>query len=69
MSTHTGDDRPLITHDLKLTQQDLQRRIEWVDSEITQLSTSMGVSERLKALRNIHAQLIAQQTLITVMGK
>jgi len=69
MSADTGDDRPLISHNLKLSHQDLQRRIDWVDSEIAQLSTSMGVSERLKALRNIHAQLIAQQTLIIAMGK
>ncbi len=68
MNTDPGDDRPLITHDFKLSQQDLQRRIEWVHSEITQLSTSMGVSERLRALRSIHAQLIAQQTLMTAMG-
>ncbi|TXH36418.1 MAG: hypothetical protein E6Q94_03140 [Burkholderiaceae bacterium] len=69
MSTDPGDDRPLITHDFKFSQQDIQQRIDWVDSEITQLSTSVGVSERLRALRSIHAQLIAQQTLITAMGK
>lgn len=69
MSNPESDERPLITNDFKLSHHDLQKRIDWVGSEIAQLSTNMGVTERLKALRHIHSQLIAQQALMLAMSK
>lgn len=64
-----SDDLPLVPNHTKLTLQEIKVRLDWVNTELTQLSTSAGVSERLHALRHFQSQLAAQHALMIAMGK
>ena len=56
----------LVPSVMTLTLEDMK---DWIQSEIDQLSSRQGVSERLQALRYTQSQLIAARELSLIMAK
>lgn len=59
----------LVPSVMTLTLEDMKARLDWIQSEIDQLSSRQGVSERLQALRYTQSQLIAARELALIMAK
>ncbi len=57
----------MIPNALMLEIKELRERLAWIESEITQLSHSNGVSERIQGLKYARAQLIATLSIRKVM--
>lgn len=54
---------------MSLSQEDLKIRLDWIELEISQLSSLNGVTERLRALRYSQSRLLATQALTSIMYK
>jgi len=48
---------------------ELASRLDWIDSEIAQLSNKKGVADRIQGLRYSRAQLLATQAIFGVMAR
>jgi flagellar biosynthesis/type III secretory pathway chaperone len=59
----------MIPNALLLEKKELEERLQWIDSEITQLSNSKGVGERIQGLKYARAQLIATLDIRKIMYK
>lgn len=59
----------LVPKIMSLTQDEMKLRMDWIESEISQLSTRHGVSERIQALLYTKAQLLAAQKISIIMAK
>lgn len=69
-TSHHDDGMPLLPRPgAKIGAAALSRRIDWVDSELEQLSTPAGVMERIEALRFIQSQLMAARAVLLAREK
>lgn len=59
----------MIPNALLLDKRELKERLDWIDSEITQLSNAKGVGERIQGLKYARAQLIATLDIRKIMYK
>lgn len=59
----------MIPNALFLDKKELEERLAWIESEITQLSNSKGVAERIQGLQYARAQLIATLCIRKIMYK
>lgn len=58
----------LIPKIMDLPLAELNLRLEWIDAELTQLSSAQGVVERIHALKQTRAHIHAAKILADVMG-
>lgn len=49
----------MASHVIQMSDTELNERLEWIENEIVQLSTKVGVQNRIQALRASRAQLLA----------
>jgi hypothetical protein len=59
----------MIPNALLLDKRELKERLDWIDSEIAQLSNAKGVGERIQGLKYARAQLIATLDIRKIMYK
>lgn len=57
----------MIPNALQMEIVELKQRLAWIESEITLLSQSHGVTERIQGLKYARAQLIATLSIRKVM--
>lgn len=61
------DARELIPKAQELSAEEIEARLKWIEAEIRQLSSQLGVAERIKALQFAQAQLVAAKSLSKIM--
>lgn len=62
-----GDDPRLLIDPIALSENDLAARLDWIDKEITMLTTSNGVSDRIQKLLYAKSQLLATRVIVHAM--
>lgn len=59
----------LLADVMSMNQKDINVRLAWIEEEIAQFSSVLGVTERVNKLRHAKAQLLSAKTIGSVMRK